>query len=508
MSIRTVPSERSPGAEAKKAPDHRWWVLSVVGLAQLMVVLDATVVNIALPHAQAALHFSIADRQWVITGYSLAFGSLLLLGGRLSDLFGRRRTLMTGLAGFALVSALGGASVNFPMLVAARTVQGAFGALLAPAALAILTTTFVDSADRNKAFAIYGSIAAGGSAIGLLLGGALTSYASWRWTLYINIVFAAIALFGARTFIPHRPDRSRAQLDIPGTLLVSAGLFGLVYGFSHAETTSWHNPFTIASLTIGTFLVSIFFVFESRTPHPLMPIRVIADRSRGGSFLSFLVGGAGMFGVFLFLTYYMQETRGYSAVETGLAFLPIVVAVTTVAAVANIVLLPRLGPRLLIPGGLLVSTGGMVALTRLGLHSSYAGVILPSLLIVGAGLGLTFAPATNTATARIRSGDAGVASATVNTTQQIGGSMGTALLNTIAADAAQHYLLTHSNGRQPSTLLAAQAAMHSYTTAFWWSAAIFAAGAIICLFLIGGLRPSPAQVDGISEERTGFPLFG
>jgi MFS family permease len=250
---------------------RRWWILAVLGVAQLMVILDNTIVNIALPTAQHALNFSNADRQWVVTGYSLAFGSLLLLGGRIGDIVGRKRALLIGLIGFAFASALGGASVTFPMLVAARSIQGAFGALLAPSVLALLTTTFTDPAERGKAFGIYGGIAGAGGAIGLLLGGILTSYVSWRWTLFVNLVFAAIAAAGALMWLKNDRAADRDPLDIPGVILATSGLFCLVFGLSHAETTAWSNPFTIGFLILGVALLATFTYVQTRTTHPCCP---------------------------------------------------------------------------------------------------------------------------------------------------------------------------------------------------------------------------------------------
>jgi EmrB/QacA subfamily drug resistance transporter len=457
--------------------DHsrRWWILGVLGVAQLMVILDNTIVNIALPSAQNALHFSNADRQWVVTGYSLAFGSLLLLGGRIGDIIGRKRTLVIGLIGFAAASALGGASVNFAMLVIARSVQGAFGALLAPSVLALLTTTFTNPAERGKAFGIYGGIAGAGGALGLLLGGVLTSYASWRWTLFVNLVFAAVAATGSLLWLKNDRPADRDPLDLPGLLLVTGGLFSLVYGLSHAETTAWSNPYTIGFLILGVALLAVFTFLETRAHFPLLPPRVVLNRTRGGSMLAMLFASIGIFGVFLFLTYYLQGTLGFSPVKTGFAFLPMVAALATTAQVANRVLLPRVGPKVIVPTGLLAGAAAMYMLHLVGLHSSYASHVLPYIILLGFGFGLSLAPAFSTGTLGLQPHDAGVGSATLNTSQQVGGSIGTALLNTVAGTAASAYLV----GRvvNPASLKAA--ALHSYTTAFLWSSVIFVAGAVV-----------------------------
>jgi EmrB/QacA subfamily drug resistance transporter len=462
-------------------PHHakRWWILALLGVAQLMVVLDATIVNIALPSAQQALHFSDDARQWIVTGYALAFGSLLLLGGRVSDLFGRRRALVIGLAGFAVASAAGGAAPSFGVLVAARAVQGAFGALLAPAALSLLQTTFTEPAERRSAFAIYGGIAGAGGAVGLLLGGILTEYLSWRWCLYVNLLLAVPALIGALSLLHNQAREAGARIDLPGALTSGAGLFALVYGLTKAETDGWSAAVTLGFLAAAVVLLSAFAVLQRRSDHPLLPPRVLADRNRGGAYAAVLIAGAGMFGVFLFLTYYLQQTLGFSPVKTGLAFLPMVAVLTATAGIAQTRILPRTGPRPLIALGMLISGAGMAWLAQVGVDSTYAGDVLLPLLVEGVGIGLTMATAMNTATLGVSAGDAGVASALVNTGQQVGGSIGTALLSTLAAGAATSYL---AHGP-------AAAAVHGYTTAFWWAAAIFAGGAVLCGLLLRGGVP-------------------
>jgi EmrB/QacA subfamily drug resistance transporter len=479
--------------------------LVVIATAQLMVVLDATVMNIALPSAQHALHFSNADRQWVVTAYALSFGSLLLFGGRLADLLGRKVMFMTGLVGFAVASAVGGASSTFTMLVVARACQGVFGAILAPAALSLLATTFTDPKERGKAFGIYGSVAAGGGAVGLLLGGALTSYLSWRWCLYINLLFAGVALIGAVMSL-RRQARVRAKLDVPGVLLVSSGMFCLVYGFSNAATHSWTTPSTYGFLAAGVVLLAAFGFWMTRAASPLLPPRIVADRNRGAAYLGILIVGAGMFGIFLFLTYYMQQTLGYSPVLTGLAFLPMVVCIGISSNVSNIMLMPRTGPKPIIAAGLLLAAAGMAWLTRIGPHSGYASTILGPLIVAGLGLGLMFSTAFNTGTWGVAVRDTGVASATVNTGQQLGGSIGTALLNTIAASATTSYLTGHLQGR-PDPALVQLSLIHGYTTAFWWVAGIFAVGAVVCGSLMrrGPLRaPTPAAQapDAVAPDTT------
>jgi EmrB/QacA subfamily drug resistance transporter len=466
---------------------RRWWILAILGVAQLMVVLDATIVNIALPSAQEALDFSDDARQWIVTAYALAFGALLLIGGRLGDLFGRKRTLIAGLIGFAAASAIGGAADSFGVLVAARAAQGAFGALLAPAALSLLTTTFTDPSERGKAFGIYGAIAGGGGALGLLLGGVLTEHLSWRWTLYVNLLFAIPAALGALALLARQARDARPHIDVPGTLTATGGLFALVYGFAQAETHGWGSATTLGFLAGGVALLAAFVAIERRAAHPLLPLRVVLDRNRGGSYLATGIAGAGMFGVFLFLTYYLQQTLGYSPIETGFAFLPMLGAVMLTATMSTAALLPRVGPRPLVTLGMLFAAGGMVLLAQLAVDSTYAAHVLPGLLLSGVGIGLVMAPAMSTATLGVDEHDAGVASATVNTMQQIGGSLGTALLSTLSASAVSSYMA----GKATTADVAAQAAVHGYTTAFWWAAAIFAAGALVSGLL---LRTGAPQV--------------
>jgi EmrB/QacA subfamily drug resistance transporter len=470
----------------------RWWILAVLGVAQLMVVLDATVVTIALPTAQTDLGFSDNARQWIVTAYALAFGSLLLIGGRIADIVGRKWVLLVGLLGFALASAVGGAAVNVGMLITARAVQGVFAALLAPAILSLLTTTFTEPEERNKAFGVFGAIAGAGASIGLLLGGFLTEYANWRWTMFVNLIFAAVALVGSWLLIEHSKSAHRAKLDLPGTLVVSGGLFALVYGFSHAETDGWANGVTVGLLVAAGVLLTAFVALQRGASHPLLPLRIVLDRNRGGAYIAMFMAAAGMFAVFLFLTYYLQTSLGYSAVRTGVAFLPMTGSLIVVASIASTILVSRVPSRILVPSGMLIASVGMYLLTNIGLTTSYATHVLPSTILLGIGLGLTFAPGFNLATLGVDASDSGVASATVNTMQQVGGSVGTALLNTIAATAASTYATAHAASARSLDLLQANAAIHSYTTAFWWAAGIFAIGAVITALV---LRPGVPQLN-------------
>ena len=475
--------------------DRRWLILAVLSIAQLMVVLDATVVNIALPSAQADLGFSDSSRQWVVTAYTIGFGSVLLLGGRLSDLFGRRPTMITGLIGFAVASAVAGSAQSFPILIGARAIQGIFGAILAPAALSLLTTTFTDPKERNTAFGIFGAIAGSGAGIGLLLGGFLTEYLSWRWSLYVNLVFAAVAVVGVVALIAHHP-RSRPRLDILGTVTGSAGIFALVYGFSEADRTSWGASITIGFLAAGVALLIAFVAVERRSKAPLLPLWIVADRNRGGSLLAMLLTSIGVFGVFLFVTFYLQQTLGYSPVKSGLAFLPMVGAIILSSTMSSTLLLARFGGRLLIPTGMALAAIGMALLTGLDTNSTYAAHLLPGLLVLGVGLGLVFAPAFNIATQGVDRDDSGVGSAAVNTAQQVGGSLGTALLNTVATTATANFLV----GKTASAGVVSEAAVHGYITGFWWAAAIFAAGAVVTALILRSGKQALEPAGPPAEE--------
>jgi EmrB/QacA subfamily drug resistance transporter len=500
-------SDFSPTPNAP-APSRRWWTLTIVALAQLMVVLDSTVVNIALPSAQTDLGFTDGQRQWIITAYSLAFGSLLLLGGRLSDLIGRKRTFIIGLIGFAGASALGGAAGTFGMLVGARALQGAFGALLAPTALAVLTTTFTVPKERARAFGVFGAIAGAGGAVGLLLGGYLTQDFNWRWNLYINVFIAIIAVIGATIFVEQVKRTGPApKLDIPGTVLVSGALFGLVYGFSNAETDGWGSALTWGMLAGAGVLFIAFVLWQRRALHPLLPLSIVLDRNRGAAYSSILIAGAGMFGIFLFVTYYLQISLHYTPIQTGLSFLPMIAMLITAAQLSTNIFVPRFGPKIMVPIGMTLAAIGMVYLTHLNLTSTYAADVLPPLMIIGAGMGSIMPASMQTATLGVDRQFAGVASAMVNTSQQVGGSIGTALLNTLAATAATDYVTAHLPA---SAAVATQAAIHSYAVAYWWGAAFFAFGALLAAFLFRrrghGLSLSHAPASSVSTADDGVPI--
>ncbi|MEW2259478.1 DHA2 family efflux MFS transporter permease subunit [Streptomyces sp. NPDC047869] len=483
-------------AVAGGADPHRWWGLVVIALAQLMVVLDATIVNIALPSAQHDLHMSDANRQWVITAYTLAFGGLLLLGGRVADLVGRKRTFVIGLIGFAAASALGGAATSSGMLFGARALQGVFAALLAPSALSLLTTTFTDPHERGKAFGIYGALAGSGSAIGFIVGGLLTEYLNWRWCLYVNVPIAAVAVLGAFGLLHDRPGHREARLDVPGVLLGCGGLVAIVYGFAEAEPRGWSDPLVIALFAAGAVLLAVFVRWQTRAPSPLLPLHIIRDRNRAGCFLTMMLAVIGMFGLFLFMTYYLQVILGYSPVRAGLAFLPLTAAIIIGSTQISARLLQRVAPRLLMVPGTLLAASGLLLLTRMTVGSSYTGEILPALILMGLGMGLTFMPVFATATAGVAPRDAGVTSATVNTSQQVGGSIGTALLNTVATTSSAAYITAHLRGPASKAAVVPAGVVHGYTVAIWWAAGVMLLAGLVAGLMVTARAPghgAPAE---------------
>jgi len=482
----------SAHAPAETPDPRRWWGLVAIGMAQLMVVLDMTIVNIALPSAQADLGISDANRQWVITAYTLAFGGLLLLGGRVGDLIGRKRALIIGLIGFAAASALGGAAANTGMLLGARALQGFFAALLAPAALSLVTVTFTEPHERARAFGIYGAIAGGGSAVGLIVGGLLTQYLDWRWCLLVNAPIAALAVVGATVFLHDRREQKETKLDVAGAVLASGGLLAIVYGLSEATQRGWTSSLVLSMFAVGAVLLVAFVVVEQRVEHPLLPMRVIQNRNRGGALISVGLATIGMFGLFLFLTYYLQVIQGYSPVRTGLAFLPMTVGMMTGAVGIASRLLPRVAPRRIMVPGLLIASLALAYLTRIEVGSSYLLHVMPSLLFLGLGMGMTFMPAMSTATLGVEGRDAGVASATVNTAQQVGGSIGIALLNTIATSATTAYLASHG---ADTPLAIAVGTVHGFSVAIWYSTGFLLTAAIVAAVMItigpGARRHAP-----------------
>jgi EmrB/QacA subfamily drug resistance transporter len=477
----TTETHGVPDDVASTEPHPRRWIaLAVIAIAQLMVVLDATIVNIALPSAQKALEISDADRQWVVTAYTLAFGGLLLLGGRIADYWGRKRTFLVGAVGFAAASAIGGLAQNGATLFGARALQGAFGALLAPASLALLTVLFTEARERARAFAVYGAIAGGGSAVGLLLGGVLTEYANRRWCLLVNIPVAVAALALAIPLVPESKAHGDTSYDIPGAVVVTLGLASLVFGFTKAASDGWGAAVTITFIAVGVVLIALFVLIERRNRNPLLPLRILMDRNRGGAYLTSMLVGAGLFGSFLFLVLYLQNVLGYTPLKAGFASLPVTVGVLISATVASNVL-PRTGPRILMVIGPILAAIGMVILRFIDLDTSFWTTLMPAQVLLGLGLGFTFVPLSSLALVGVPEHDAGAASAALNATQQVGASLGTALLNTIATSAITAYLTSHVPPNSQTPLVAQ---VHGYAQAFTWSAGfILLAGVIAGVFI-------------------------
>jgi EmrB/QacA subfamily drug resistance transporter len=460
----------APALEITPRQDsRRWLALAFIAVAQLMIALDATIVSIALPSAQRALGASDADRQWVITAYTLAFGALLLLGGRVADLIGRKRAFLIGLGGFAVASVAGGAAPNFALLIAARAVQGAFAALLAPTALSLLAVAFTEPKERATAFAVYGSIAGSGAAIGMLLGGVLTQYFSWRWCLYVNVPIALAAGVGGWLYVPGSNTRGRGSLDLPGAVIAGAGLVAIVYASSSQ---------TVALFAAGAALFGLFVLRESRHTTPLLPLHILADRVRAGAYLSVGLALAGMFGAYLFLTYYLQSILHYSPLQAGVAFLPITVASQSGSWLIARRLMPRVPPRALMVPGALVAAAGLALLTQLHVDSGYVTVVLPAELLLGAGLSTMMVPAFSTATRGVEPRQAGVASAVVNATQQVGASLGVAVLNSIAVVATAAFA-----GPRPVAIV------HGFAQATAVGAGIMLLAALVAGVVIDAPRP-------------------
>jgi MFS family permease len=520
-----APTSAAAGAEHPDEPyERRWLALGVIAMTVLLVILDATIVNIALPSVSADLGISAASQQWIVTAYTLTFGGFLLLGGRIADFWGRKRTYLVGAAGFAVASALGGLAQNEAMLFGARALQGAFGALLAPASLALITVLFTDSKERAKAFAVYGAIAGGGSAVGLLLGGVLTEYADWRWCFWVNLPVALLAVLLAIPIVPESKAPGDTRYDIPGAVLITLGLASIVYGFTRVAQASQTNATDAAAANAqaaaaggplvtpesgwtdglawlfiigGLVLVALFVVWELRTRNPLLPMRIVLDRNRGGAYLTSTLVGAGLIGAFFFLSLYFQQVLGYKPVEAGFASLPTTLGVFISAGAAS-ALVPRVGPKPLMVLGGLLAAGGLFTLSFVGLDTGFWEVPFPGQLLLGLGLGFTFVPLSNLALVGAGTHDAGAASAMLNATQQVGASIGTAVLASISVAAISSFaadaIASGANPQDPTLGLSAQ--VEGYTTAFTWAAGLLVLGAVVAGLLIKATKEDlPAEGD-------------
>lgn len=481
--------------QTRTTPDPlRWKALVVIAIAQLMVVLDASIVNIALPSIQVDLGISDADRQWVVTAYTLAFGGLLLLGGRIADYAGRKRMLMVGLIGFAIASAFGGLSTSAWMLYTARGLQGLFAALLAPAALSLISVTFTESRERARAFAVYGALAGGGAAIGLVMGGILTEYASWHWTLLVNVPIAIAAVFLAIPYVRESRATGETKYDIPGAVTATLGLVSLVYGITQAESQGWNGTSTLVFMALGVVLLAVFMVIETRTSHPLLPVKILLNRNRGGAYLASFFVGVGLFAMFLFLSFYFQGVLNYTPLQSGLLFLPFSAGVIISAGLSS-QLLPRFGPRYVTGVGFVLAVIGMGLLIRITPTSGYSTDILPSMIILSLGMGLIFVPLSATALYAVGDHDAGVASAVLNTSQQIGGSIGVAFLNTVAASTTAAFIIDNNlPGPSPDALVA------GFSTGFIWGTGILAFAGILWISLVTMTKKDMAANDSPSAH--------
>ncbi|CAM5788199.1 MFS transporter [Cellulomonas persica] len=488
------------GAPGLEPDPRRWRILGVIAITQLMLVLDGSIMNIALPSAAEELRIADNDLQWAITAYTLAFGGLLLLGGRVADYLGRKRAMLIGLVGFAVASAIGGAATNAGMLFGARALQGVFGALLAPAALALVTVTFTEPRERAKAFGVFGAISGGGAAIGLIAGGALTEFLDWRWCLFVNLPIALVTAFVGARVLRESKAHGDTRFDIPGALLSTFGLLALVYGFTEAArrvtapdgtvtTVGWTDPLVVGLLVAAVVLLTAFVLLERKVRNPLLPLRIVLDRNRGGSYAIFLLIGAGLMSMFLFMTLYFQYVMGYEPLRAGFAFLPFSLVLIVFAGVVAR-LLPQVGPKPLMVTGLVLATVAMLLLTRTQPDSDYWTTVFPALVVLSLGMAMVFIPVSSTALVGVGGHDAGVASAMLNTSQQVGASLGIALLNTLALAAASDKLTSLvAGGADPAApATQATASVAGYHVAFLAGAVMFVIALLIAATVIAARR--------------------
>jgi len=495
--VAAVAVTKPPVEAHHEEPDpRRWIILAVIAIAQLIIVLDSSIMNIALPDAANDLKIAPQNLQWVITAYTLAFGGLLLLGGRIADYMGRKRAFIIGLIGFAGASALGGLAQNEGMLYGARALQGAFAALLAPAALSLITVTFSEGKERARAFGVFGAISGGGAAIGLIAGGALTEYLDWRWCLLVNLPIAIVTVAFAIPLLHESKAHGDTRFDIPGAVLSIVGLVSLVYGFTEAakqvtdpdgtvHTQGWTDPVVLAWLGAAVVALVAFVLVERKVANPLLPLRIVLNRNRGASYLIFLLVGAGLFGMFLFMTLYLQRVLGYEPLKAGMAVLPFSFGIIIMAGVVA-QLLPRVGPKPLMLIGLVLASSGLLLLLRTSPTSSYWGAVFPGLVVMSLGMAAVFIPASSTALIGVGGHDAGIASAVLNTSQQVGGSLGLALLNTFALTATTNKVadLVAAGGDPASKALQATAEVAGFHVAWIGSACMLILALIIAAVMI------------------------
>jgi len=482
-TVTTATSAGSPTAPTQRDDvRHPNIALLVIASAQLMVVLDATIVNIALPHIRTALHFgNVADLSWVLNAYTLVFGGLLLLGGRAGDLFGRRRMFITGVLIFALASLAGGFAWDKGWLLAMRALQGVGGAIASPTALSLIASTFDEGKDRNRAFGVYAAVSGAGAAIGLILGGLLTDYLSWRWVLFVNAPIGVGIAIATPYFLNESP-RTPGRFALADAASSTLGMASLVYGFIHAATAGWANTATIGAFFVAAVLLVTFVLMQARSSQPLMPLRLFSNRSRVGAYTVMLIIGAAVFAMFFFLTQYVQLVLGFSPIKAGLAFLPVSATIVVVAQVVSR-LVHHLQPKLLIAGGTVFGGLGLYNLSRLTPDSSYAGHVLPSIVMIAIGMGSIFVPITLAAVSAVDRADTGIASAMLNVGQQVGGTIGLASLVTVANHAANSYARSHA-ATMPKAALMAHSFTHGADAAFIAGALFMVVGLAAALFLI------------------------
>jgi EmrB/QacA subfamily drug resistance transporter len=478
-----VTSATHEAAAERQAPAHGWWPLLVISSAQLMAVLDTTIMFVALPSAQHALGLSAAARQWIVTAYTLAFAALLLVGGRLADRFGARRTLLAGVIGFALASAVGGASVTGAMLLAARGLQGASAALLVSSTKSLLVTVYTDDAERSRAIGIFTAANATGGALGLVLGGMLTTALGWRWCLYVNVALSLVAIIVGPRVLPATPGHREIRIDLASAVLASAGMAALVYGLGEAASSGWGSIPVAGSLAGSAVALAAFVTRQVGKPNHLLPLRVVCDRNRGGALLALLVNNLSTFGMLLILTYQLQTVMRYSALRTGIALLPFAIGGVIGAALVAPRLGRRIAPRWLIAAGIFLSAAGLALLIGLTPASRYFPLIFAATFIEGIGTGLGGPPMLQTSLRAVRPGDTGAAAAAGSAANQLGSSVGAALLNTIAVTATAAYLAAHAGAT------AAIAIDHGYATAMAWGVAILLVTAIPALVLVNAKAP-------------------
>ncbi|MFE2289489.1 MFS transporter [Streptomyces sp. NPDC059443] len=436
MDPNATPSTTSTGTNGKVRGSGHGLALLVIASCQLMVVLDITIVNIALPHIQTALGFSTESLSWVVNAYTLTFGGLLLLGGRTGDILGRRRVFMFGVLLFGLASLLGGLAQNAGQLMGARALQGVGGAIASPTALALITTTFKEGPERNRAFGVFAGVSAGGGAIGLLAGGLLVEWLNWRWVLFVNVPIAVLIALATPKVI-RESERHPGHFDFVGALLCTLGMVSLVYGFIRASQDGWRDGLTLASFAVAVVLLSLFVINERRSPQPITPLHMFADRNRAGTYAIMLFFACAIFGMFFFLTLFVQNVLGFSPLRAGLAFLPVSAMIAVMAGITS-QLLPKFGPKPFMVAGSLCAAGGLAWLTRTDIHSTYLGSILGPILVFAAGMGMQFVSLTLMALSNVPERESGAASGLLNSMQQVGGSLGLSILVTVFGTASRN----------------------------------------------------------------------